>query len=256
MIVELFGPPAVGKTRFAHALEGLARSRGIPLALAASERPAERATGARLPAVLSRLATARAALLSHAAPGAPGPHEALLRAFPPRSRLWALRLRHYLQRLDATMRRGASEDGVLVIDQGFVQALGSLLVLARYPARAAAREAALETALETTPRADLLVRLHAPPAVLRLRLRQRFARMSLAERLLELGLEDNLAFLAHLDHIQSLLEAGGTRVIAVDTSSPDTMLPGTLHVLEAILATHHQAASAAPQRAPSQAVAA
>lgn len=232
MIVELFGPPAVGKTRFVHVLEELARSRGLVLAAVVSDRPAERGAGGHLPAVLARLGTHGAALVAPGrAAGEASPHAALLHLFPPRSALWTIRLRTYIRHLDAAMREGAAWDGVLVIDQGFVQALGSLLVLARH------RDVGgLEAALAIRPRADLLVRLDAPPALLRQRYRERLGRMSWTERWLELGLDDTLAFAPWLDHVQALLEAQGSRVIAVDSTTPETVLAGATQVLAAIAA--------------------
>lgn len=232
MIVELFGPPAVGKTRFARALEALARTQGLTLCVVASERPAERVAQARLPAVLARLKAVRATVLTHwwGARDAVGP-ESLLLAIPPRSLLWTLRLGGYLRRLDATMRRGAVGGDIMVVDQGFVQLLGSLLVLARDPCGPE-----LAMALEAAPRGDVLVRLDAAPWVLLDRIEARLRGMSWTERWLELDLSDNLAFGPHLDRVQTLLEAGGVPVITVDSTTPETLQIGVEAVLAAVLA--------------------
>ena len=55
MIVEIFGPPAAGKTTLAHALAGQLRERGFAVDLALSYRPSELAGGGASRAVATRV---------------------------------------------------------------------------------------------------------------------------------------------------------------------------------------------------------
>lgn len=211
MIVEFFGPPGVGKTTLVRALGARLREAGTPFELLASERPAEqenaRAIGARRrrappAAVLRRLGRPAVALLGAVGrfPAGGGLAGDLLARFPPADLMWRIRLRQYLVRLEHAWREAAWLPGIVLCDQGFVQALASLLVLGPIVA-----DAALSSALARLPAADVLIRLDAPEPALTARLERRRSRQGRLERLLELDLAANLAFLPAISRLDTAL---------------------------------------------------
>ena len=143
MIVELFGPPGVGKTTFARGLGARLGEDGIPVDFLLSYRPAE-ASGDRAgeagrssgspSAVIRRLSRPTVEFLGTACRqlgGSPtgGPVADLLALFPPRNIMWTIRLRQYLVRLEQAWHRAARAQPVVLCDQGFLQAVASLIVL-------------------------------------------------------------------------------------------------------------------------------
>jgi thymidylate kinase len=193
MIIELFGPPAAGKTTLANALAAALRLNGLEVRLMASARPAERAaatdTGDAAPGRRSFSVAAslrRAAKLTGAMPafisgdlqddiGAK-----LLALLPPRKLLWRVRLKRYLSQLRQSWDEGRADAGITIIDQGYLSALCSLAVRTHSP-----DAESLARGLEFIPRADLLVCLDAPSDHLRERLAKRLGRQSAVERLFE-----------------------------------------------------------------------
>ncbi len=252
MIVELFGPPAAGKTTFARALVACMRAAGQPAELVSSYRPAERdpspaARGTLGPSVVRRLARPVVELASlardRAGPGQDEPVAAtLLRMFPPRSLLWSIRLRQYLRRLGASWHACASSPETVVFDQGFVQAVGSLVLLARDPAAQA-----IGPALDLIPRPDLLVSIETPPALLERRLIDRASGLSRAERLLELDLATNLRSVRILGDLQAeLRRQAGPAIVMVDGTDGATMAEGARRVTAAIAGGGSKARGPAP----------
>lgn len=184
MIVELFGPPGAGKTTFARAIgEGLL-VRGLAAQVLVSARPSEVATvtdgGLLRAAVAARGAAAD--------PGLDAVNDILIRLLPPHSPLWRLRLRRYLRILATSWRRGGESAGIVVFDQGYTQALCSLISLTRDPPAAA-----VAAALALLPQPAVRIALRAPREILLARVGNRRRTMSLRERILELDAATNLA---------------------------------------------------------------
>src|SRR5215469_8524007 len=188
MIIELFGPPGVGKTTFACSLAARLRERGRSVNLVLSYRPSEYPLTSRgdrvarlgIPAAMRRLA--RPMVESFAAAGhSVSTCEAhamaeLMRLLAPRNVIWSLRLRQYILRLCRSRRGAALVGNIALFDQGLVQAVYSLALLAR----AADRER-IALALDAVPVPDLLVRIDAPPEIVGARLVERRIRQGRIE---------------------------------------------------------------------------
>jgi thymidylate kinase len=224
MIVELFGPPAVGKTTVAHALAAALRKNGCDVRLIVSSRPAERTpTEPGRTIGFARCRTAIAAPLSRAAklisaisallPASRGGDTGalLLDLLPPRNLLWSVRYRRYLSGLCHSWRMAREFDGVVIIDQGFATALCSLALLTP-----SADRHMVARGLDLIPKPDLLIRLDAPKEVLEARLRKRLARQGLFERLFEFDLETSLRQIEVTDELTKMLQEQGRPVTHVN----------------------------------------
>jgi thymidylate kinase len=245
MIVEMLGPPGVGKTTFACALTGFLRERGHAVDPVMSYRPAEQAPSgprckhpAEVPAIaavrrLVRPVTemvATAGRLFGQSPDARLTAE-LLRLLPPRSVLWSVRLRQYLFRLCRSWQLAAASRQIVLFDQAFVQALCSLVLLSR-----TADGTRIGRAMDILPRADLLIRLDAPRDILTARLDDRQRRQGRIERLFELDLQTNLAFVEIIDELHALILARGNPVVSAGSADPHTLQAGVAQAGADILA--------------------
>ncbi len=224
MIVEIFGPPAVGKTTLSHAIADHLRQGGFGVDLALSYRPSElagkageRSTGrpagvVRVARRLSRpavetLATARH-LLGDSTEGTMA--KSLLALMPPVSPMWAIRLRQYIWRLTHSWNNARAAERIVIFDQGFVQAVCSLAVLC-----APEHRERLKVAFGMIPRADLLVRVDASVETLRARLLKRERQQGALERMLELDLSSNLRSIEIIDRLEQLLRERGDAMTCV-----------------------------------------
>jgi thymidylate kinase len=238
MIVELFGPPGVGKTTLACAVAARLRERGRCVKLVLSYRPSEDPRASpegsgrlRTPAALRRLVRPMVesfAAAGHSAdPGAARAAAELMRLLAPRNVVQSLRQRQYLLRLSRTWR-GAALAGDIVFDQGFVQAVYTCALLAE-----AVDSERIGLALDAVPEPDLLIRLDAPQEILEARLADRRRRQGRIEQLLDAW--TNLGSLWIFDRLHELLRARGRPITCVDSAEQRSVAEGVDEVEEIIV---------------------
>ncbi|HEY5564922.1 MAG TPA: hypothetical protein VIL33_04980 [Rhodothermia bacterium] len=217
LIVELFGPPSAGKTTLARALAAALASKGFPVQLVSSSRPAEQDIFPNM-GKLQRLGSAVTAPLKRAVKifGAlslllPGVAidpitSGLMEMIQPRSWLGAFRKRRYLAILYRSWSAARASDHIVIFDQGYISAVCSLNLLADpTDPRAMAR------GLDLVPAPDVLVRLEAPQHVLEQRLRERIGRQSVFERMFEKDIETSLCEIKLASMIDAMLLERGRR---------------------------------------------
>jgi thymidylate kinase len=225
MIIELFGPPASGKTTLARALATVLERDGFDVQLIASSRPAERGSieveSARALSFYRTALTApmsRAAKLASAAPvlltGSRSDELTanLMDLLPPRTLLRSVRLRRLLSLLSRSWKMARASDRIVIFDQGFLTVLCSMALLARFVDRNI-----LVRGLALIPRPNLLIRLDAPREILESRLHSRLARQGRVERLFEFDLQTTLRQIETTSEVAHLLQEKGGRMMRVSS---------------------------------------
>jgi thymidylate kinase len=223
MIIELFGPPAAGKTTFAHALATALEKNGFDVQLIVSFRPAERSpVGIESKRAVSWCRTALAAPLSRAAKCVsaapvllPSPRTDELPAnlmdlLPPRTLLRRIRVRRFLCLLSRSWKMASTTNRIVIFDQGFVTALCSMALLARSVDRSS-----IVRGLALIPRPNLLIRLDAPRETLEARLRARLGRQGALERWFEFDLQTSLRQIETTAEVAHMLQEQGGRMMDV-----------------------------------------
>lgn len=219
MIIELFGPPAAGKTTYARALAGQLMREGRPVELILSLRPAEMpgsvddVSGARRSCgAVRRLARPAFELIAdlgrrrfRAQSG--GIASQLLELLPPSSMTWSLRLSRYIARLERHWRLASQADTTVIFDQGFVQCLCSLVLLAPV-----VTPSILEQGVALIPKANRWIKVEAPGDLLRTRLEARRDSQSWLERRLEFDVETSLRSIEVLSTLEPYLRRQDIRI--------------------------------------------
>lgn len=172
MIVELYGLPTSGKTTLAARLVARLIEAGVAARLATANEPTQIA---RLIRRLTKLRDVFCALTFVSGPAGDARH--LLSLFPQNDRWRAIRLWQYLIHLRSLYASAAGRNEVLVLDQGALQAIFSLVVCGSF-----CSDECLEDALDKVPQPDLLVTLDTSPSIVAERLRTRCSRTQLASR--------------------------------------------------------------------------
>ena len=226
MIIELFGPPGVGKTTFAAALTDRLRQSGQSVELIGSLRPAEHQVARNVPAksgagrqlIDGLRRVGRPAAMTLVTTGrllrpSDGNEitSALMTLFPPRDLLWSIRLRQYLMRLVAAWSRASRSSHIVLFDQAFIQVVCSFILLSR-----TTRDALVEQALDLVPKPDLPILLGAPQDILRSRLAERYQHQGRIERFLEFSMDENLRSIEIIDDLAERLRRRAVHFASVN----------------------------------------
>ena len=244
MIVEFFGPPGVGKTTFAIALGARLDQSGCSNRVYLSSRPGEERENAKGPVDSARI---RCRALSDPLRriGRPGVQlllavaagdrmrdpiiQAMLAKLPHGSRVASLRVRQYLVRLSAAWREAQSSERVAIFDQGYVQAIASILI-----AGERTHDEDFTDLIAIAPRADLVIKVDAPILVVESRLRHRARAIGRIGRLFESKLGGPVAYAHVVERMQTGLRRDGRAMIDVGSADAEGLLGGVERVHEEI----------------------
>jgi hypothetical protein len=132
----------------------------------------------------------------------------LLRLLPPTNIFASIKNCQYISRLSHSWFEKSLATHIVLFDQGFVQAVCSLALLAD-----PADDPPIDDALDQAPISDLLIRLDAPLELLKARLYDRRRLQGTIEQLFEPDLKTSLASIAMIDRLHDLLLQRGRSVL-------------------------------------------
>ncbi|MBN9552001.1 MAG: polysaccharide biosynthesis C-terminal domain-containing protein [Alphaproteobacteria bacterium] len=237
MIIEFFGPPGSGKTTFAHTLAEQLRGKGYRARVALSYRPSTRVGSFDFGILLfvSRimsaiLSTSRILIFSVGQLSDLSMSLSLVRLITPKGQIWRVRIWRYILLLSRYWNRAEHSPEIVIFDQGYVQAIGSLAMF-----KGGADNDLLAKALSLAPQADLTVRLVVPSAVVENRLRRRMEHEPPAERIFEADLNVNMSSVGVFESINDLLAISGRKVISVENTDNRKKLEGICKVEKKII---------------------
>jgi thymidylate kinase len=249
MIIELFGPPASGKSTLAKALVAALRENGISVRLNASSRPAESSTNNEtsgpyttqwsLPLAAPLKRAAKAMSLVHLLMSGEIETEVgktLLELLPPRSLISKVRLQRYLWLLHQSQTTSASFQGVTIIDQGYVTALCSLAVRTKF-----VDASSLACSLKVIPRPDLLICLNTPHEILQARLAKRLGRQNALERIFEQSSSENRKQIEMVDTVVRITRENYWRVMNASWLDRDGLKTSVDKIVQAVKAQREAA---------------
>ncbi|BCG82365.1 oligosaccharide flippase family protein [Mesorhizobium sp. 113-3-3] len=237
MIIEFFGPPGSGKTTFAHTLAEQLRGKGYNAKVALSYKPSTRAGSFDLGIFLfvSRIvsalfSTAGILLSSIGRLDDISGSLSMVRLIPPKKRIWRARIWRYILHLSRRWNAAKKSPEIVIFDQGYVQAIGSLAMF-----NGGTDREALEKALSLAPPADLTVRLVVPSAVVESRLRQRMENEPPAERIFEADLNVNMSSFGVFESINDLLAISGRKVFSAENADSQSGLKSICKVEKQVI---------------------
>lgn len=237
MIIEFFGPPGSGKTTFAHALAEQLRGKGYHAKVALSYKPSTRVGSLDLGIVLfitriasAILSTLRILLSLRGIANDLSISLSMVRLITPKKRIWRARIWRYILHLSHCWSRAKQSPDIIIFDQGYVQAIGSLAIF-----NGRTDNDVLATALSLAPRADLTIRLVVPSAVVENRLRQRIKHQPPAERAFEADLNVNMLSVDVFESINDLLATSGRKIIPVDNVDCQSKFKGICTVEKQVI---------------------
>ncbi|WP_217578652.1 AAA family ATPase [Mesorhizobium sp. GbtcB19] len=225
MIIELFGPAGSGKTTFANALAKHLRDRGYVAQVTLCYLPRNRGGGwdrFGIFTVTSRISSAifitvLALFSSFWRSSDIALANKFVRTIPPKSLIRRIRIWQYIVRLSRCWTRAQGSTNIIIFDQGFVQAIGSLAMF-----NGAAEDRLIARALESAPRADLVIWMAVPRDVVEARLRARMMHEPPAERFLEVDFASNMQVFDVFEKLGNVLQSAqrsNVSVQAVDEQS-------------------------------------
>lgn len=239
MIIEFFGPPASGKTTFAHALAGRLRDRGYIARVILCYQPRNNGEGwdsFGVFSVIIRISSAIVSIISILLSYFRAKDEItitnkLIGLVPPESIMWRVRMWQYIIRLSSCWKQARKSTDITIFDQGFVQVVGSLAMF-----NGAADDTLIAQALHFAPHADFAVRIVVPRDVVETRLRARMKCEPAAERLFEVDVAGNMNSFRVFDNIGDVLSRTHRNIVSVQPIDQRSTFSGLCRVEEEILA--------------------
>jgi O-antigen/teichoic acid export membrane protein/thymidylate kinase len=243
MIIELFGPPGSGKRTFAQALARQLRREGYPARVVLSYQPRERGTSVDLGIFVSIFrivsaifSTVRILLSARGRIKDLSISLSMIRMIPPKKRIWRARLWQQILKLSRRWDQARQSKDVIIFDQGYVQAIGSLAMF-----NGAADKVVLAKALSLAPVADFTLRVVVPRATAEARLRQRTSHEAPAERIFEADFDTNTSAFGVFQSINDILVGSGRKTIPVETLNDESSLEAVQRVEQKIISKILQA---------------